>query len=443
MNAGLSWGASGDLAEAETSLENTRRAFPYETGAAIELSNVYMRMGKFDSAELLLRDLARDQPSTAQIYIQLASLYEKVGQLRQAEATLLKGCELFPEHRAVQERLGYFYLSLDRLWESERAFLRLGDLKEPTREEDYQGLIEVYLKMRQPDAALAVCQKALLVLPRSALLLAWAGTISLEQGRHESAEHYFRLAEKIGSRDPVVVMHLAAFYRENKEYDRAREQLLALLSGQPRHFGVLMALGELAAQSGEYEQAEGYFRQAVSVEPADVGARCDLARVCLRRNHRAAAREALEQVWEQRPDAYVIAGMLGTICERQGDNAAADIWFNRADRLRAGLYNPLTARNYLRLYDLCRAYGARLVCVQYPMRQLSGLRRVLAGRAPDAVFVDNREAFRAEVRRRGYDALFNDAYAGEFGSTTVAGSELLAGRIAEQILEMYRGRGRK
>lgn len=98
--------------------------------------------------------------------------------------------------------------------------------------------------------------------------------------------------------------------------------------------------------------------------------------------------------------------------------------------------NPLTARNFQALLGQVLPSPGRVVVVQYPMRPLWPLRLTVPPR-PGIVFVDNEATFQEALDRSGYDALFIDAYGGDFGHCTPEGNALVAANVATAIREAW------
>jgi hypothetical protein len=76
-----------------------------------------------------------------------------------------------------------------------------------------------------------------------------------------------------------------------------------------------------------------------------------------------------------------------------------------------------------------------MVSVQYPMRSVAPLKKMLAGFA-DIIFVDNEAVFKEAVEAQGYARIFTDNFAGDFGHCTQEGNRLLAQNIANTIKEI-------
>jgi hypothetical protein len=99
----------------------------------------------------------------------------------------------------------------------------------------------------------------------------------------------------------------------------------------------------------------------------------------------------------------------------------------------AGQGSPMTSRTYRELRDLVRAQGSRLVAVQYPSRPLAPLEALL-DHDPAVAFVSTEAPFRTALLEESYEAIFTDAFAGDFGHATARGNRLLAETVAEALV---------
>ncbi|MBF0594966.1 MAG: tetratricopeptide repeat protein [Candidatus Omnitrophica bacterium] len=96
-------------------------------------------------------------------------------------------------------------------------------------------------------------------------------------------------------------------------------------------------------------------------------------------------------------------------------------------------YLPMTVQNYRRIKDVLERHKIRLLCVQYPLRSVSPLKKIFP-EMKDMVFVDNEQVFKKALMSKKYSVLFTDVFAGDFGHCTPLGNRLLAENIAENIL---------
>ena len=101
---------------------------------------------------------------------------------------------------------------------------------------------------------------------------------------------------------------------------------------------------------------------------------------------------------------------------------------------RLEFYVPVTVNNHRKLKEVLDRKGIRLICVQYPMRNVEQLKKIF-GKDEDVIFVDNESVFKEAVKRSGYKEYFKDMFAGDFGHCTQKGNRLLAQNIAHVILK--------
>jgi hypothetical protein len=94
----------------------------------------------------------------------------------------------------------------------------------------------------------------------------------------------------------------------------------------------------------------------------------------------------------------------------------------------------VTVYNYLKLKEILDRKGIKLVCVQYPMRNVEPLKKIFE-KDKGIIFVDNERIFREAVKKGGYKEYFRDMFAGDFGHCTLKGNMLLAQNIADVILK--------
>ena len=134
------------------------------------------------------------------------------------------------------------------------------------------------------------------------------------------------------------------------------------------------------------------------------------------------------------PSEDLYYGQLALVAQARGDQRAFEERLGRARTLRALREEPSTptARNYRELRQLLRERGIPLVAVQYPMRSVDSLRRMLHD-DEGIVFVDNEAVFKEALRAAPYTEYFADAFAGDFGHLTPKGNRLLAENVAHAI----------
>jgi hypothetical protein len=127
------------------------------------------------------------------------------------------------------------------------------------------------------------------------------------------------------------------------------------------------------------------------------------------------------------------AGWLGLLRGLKGDSEASAQLARDARDSRMRNYNPMTRSSYAELKRMLDAQGVRLVAVQYPVRNVEPLKKLL-DHAPNVVFVDNERVFKNILRTSPYSELFIDSFGGDFGHMTLAGRRVLAKNVATAIM---------
>ncbi|MCA9408737.1 MAG: hypothetical protein KC733_08605 [Candidatus Omnitrophica bacterium] len=109
-----------------------------------------------------------------------------------------------------------------------------------------------------------------------------------------------------------------------------------------------------------------------------------------------------------------------------------------ANEIRQKNYNPTTKENFKKLDSLISEFNLKALFVQYPIRDLNNLKIVLSDLPGfnNYYFVDNENSFKTLTQSQGYDQVFIDRFAGDFGHCTPLGNKLLASNVAEIILNI-------
>lgn len=280
--------------------------------------------------------------------------------------------------------------------------------------------------------------------------------------------------------DPAITEPLgqARDQIDREEYERAQPTLERLLAAHPEVPAVHVELARLRSHRGQHGEALRILQEAVRTVPApgpglwaalsrtqaelgDLDAaiatrqfiiesivdptdahdqthyRIPLAELYERRGQPERAEATLAAIIDMAPGSDIAHQPLIDFYLRRGD--ADGVARHRAmqDRIRHEYVNPKVRANYLALRRRLAEVGVPLVAVQYPMRRVDMLRRVLDDDR-GVVYVDN-GFFRELVERDGYWRYFTDRFGGDFGHLTREGNELLARSVARAITEDFFG----
>jgi lysophospholipase L1-like esterase len=236
-------------------------------------------------------------------------------------------------------------------------------------------------------------------------------------------------------------VELARLYRETHRAEEAHRLLLrgADTIAAPS-VGLSAALGRAYFERGDIDDAIRTYRLIIDslVDPADVWDQT-YYRVALadmyEANHQLeqAERTPIEIVEQIDPWNDIAYRYLIELYERQRNAQRVAECRAAQERIRNEQVSPVTRQNFLILQQAVRARGIPLVAVQYPGRALETLGRLLDWDT-HVVFVDN-AFFKQLEQANGYDALYTDRFAGDFGHLTEAGNRALARSVAQAIVE--------
>ena len=128
-----------------------------------------------------------------------------------------------------------------------------------------------------------------------------------------------------------------------------------------------------------------------------------------------------------------ILGAMALLCKEMGKPELAKEYAKKVNELRSEYYAPVTVNNYCKLKEILDKKGIKLVCAQYPVRNVGPLKRIFE-KDKGVIFVDNERLFKEAVKRSSYKEYFIDMFGGDFGHCTPKGNMLLAQNIADVIL---------
>jgi len=248
----------------------------------------------------------------------------------------------------------------------------------------------------------------------------------------------FEIFEKVARIDSPQQSEAYAYwgwgYRVAKQLDRAKQALHKAIELDP---GNSFAYQELAQCYSVEERPDLYrtlLMKAIEVDSQNVSAYQSLAMSYLLEGEARLSRPYLKKALELNPNDDRFLGRLGSFYLSQKNFVKAREFFNKSNKIRLENYKPKTKASYQKIKESVLGRGLQLVCVQYPMRSVAPLRRML-DYDQRVIFIDNESLFKAAVRQEGYKTYFEDLFAGDFGHCTPKGNALLAGNIARGIIK--------
>ncbi len=314
-------------------------------------------------------------------------------------ASLVKETEKNPRDATAFWKLGQALLEqeqFDRAWV---AFQRAGELSPSAQA--FFGLGMALKKSAKWDKAKSAFERCLALDPKNDR--AWA----------ESGECYLM--------------------RAGKNRAEAEKMFARALEANPDNDVGLAGMAYCLWKKEKYREAIQLGERAVASNPRNELAHEIIISCWKKRHDTPAAIRACERAIAHNPQAVLPNAELAKLYVKVGDAARAQESARRAREVGAGFYKPVTRRNYRRIREILDRRGVRLVAMQYPVRSVEPLKRLLEPNAGVA-FVDNEGVFREALQRLPWDTIFIDRFGGDFGHCTPYGYRLIADNLARVLL---------
>jgi len=391
----------GRLKEAELFFQKALEADPGNDKAYSGLGWVYYSLNDMPKAVAFFNKALKLNSNDDSAYLERARIYDALGRFKQAEEYFIKAIEQNPGQLIVYYWLGRLYHDLGQFPQADACFRKIIELN-PLDEMVYFEVGRLSREHGQFPQAEACFNKIIELNPLNEKVYIEAGRLYLEQDKFQEAVKSFEKAAELNPGDAVPYVELSRAYFDRGQFSDEEMCLKRAIQLDPRSDRAYFELGRLCYERQQFVQAEEYFKYALK------GKHGDKARVY---------------------------GALGTIYLQMGRLQAAQECLENASRVRSEFYLPVTAYNFRKLKDILDKRNIKLVCVQYPMRNLEPLKRIFQDNDAGVVFVDNEKTFKNEVKAGSYKEYFTDMFGGDFGHCTNKGNQLLAENIANGILK--------
>jgi Flp pilus assembly protein TadD len=372
---------------------------PKNDWAYFVLGCLYKREGRLDEARKALKKAIDLNPRDAMVY---DSLYRMDGKLLWPEGLLQKAIELDPENDGVYVALGLNYQEQGRLSEAKDSY-----------------------------------NKAIKLNPENDMAYFGSAFVCRREGRFFDAEALVKKAIELNPKNDWAYIILGEVYDWTNRGDKTEELFRKAVELNPREdVWAYINLGYLLFWNGRFLEAEKVFKKAIELRPEKDRAYINLGSLLFKGGRFSEAEKVFKKAIELNPDNDTSYRFLASLYRHNDRKELAEEYCRKASKTRSAEYCPMAVSNYQKLKEILDKRGIKLVCVQYPMRNIGPLKKIFAA-YDGVVFVDNEKVFKKAVVRGGYEEYFVDMFAGDFGHCTNKGNRLLAENIANVILKEY------
>lgn len=274
-----------NISGAETALGRLLELAPDDNVARINMGHVKYERGQVDEAVKLYEQAYAADSRRDDLLYTIASAYYLSGRYEEAIGRFDKVLEKDATHMSAQYYKADAALKLGKLDEAEKQFKALQEKMPDYR---YIKLKLAYIRMLRGDADAADEVRSLMKSSDHPDDIHFGAVVLRKQGNVDESLAAHRKLREDHMDDDKYAIYLAREQLESHEYAQASEILMSLIDESVNNSlawemlsTTLLHQGLDAMMIGEFEQAHGFFDQALSMEVHPVEVNCSLAQLSL------------------------------------------------------------------------------------------------------------------------------------------------------------------
>ena len=333
-------------ADAAAELERALELNPGDVETLLDLTELYRTLGRADSADALLEKAVNvDGATPSALLAQAAPLYARSGDdpeaLAAAEQLLERVIELEPDNTDALIMLGDIRLTQGRPESAGELVYRALEA-DPRDPHLWIQASSAFLQAGRLDRAIEVADEGLILFPGHLPLIRVSGYALMDSYQNRAAIERFEEAAQIIREDRSeaeieladVLGALGLLYTRVKDETAADEAYEAAIGIDPNNATVLNNYAySLADRDLHLDEAEGYARRAVELEPGVAAFLDTLGWIYFKQGDFRAAEEWLEKAAEQDDASATVFEHLGDTYSELGKRDQARQAWNRAHEM--------------------------------------------------------------------------------------------------------------
>jgi len=249
---------------------------------------------------------------------------------------------------------------------------------------------------------------------------------------------------KVVPKKYVQLLMLGLDAKNNGNCDAA-EYILTNLLGDPDlditfQQRVDSELRQCYMQQKKYPELMDTLRFNFNIWDYDVGSTDNVRELCTTGQAKEEVIGLLTDLIALYPKSVALNGLLGACYAEYGESALAAPYLQKIKQMRSLGDMAILKQDYLKLHRILKQHKIKGVYVQYPLRDVNDLKRLLSAEDDydKMIFVDNEGPFQEALKPDQYYTYFTDRNYDDMGHCTPLGNHILAGNIADAILKYLR-----
>lgn len=216
-------------------------------------------------------------------HAQRGQILDQLDQFAEAVEAYRQSLDLEPDNLEINTALGIDLIRIGQYEQAVHHFERLSK-SYPDYEPAYCHRIAAYTRMGQHDRAENMFYLAQQLNENCPSCFHHIAESLACRGFYAKALYCWQRTLEIEPDFPCVRQRIAEIHRQEHNYEKAREFLLAALRRDPGNTDILAELGDLLIEVGDFEGAEAEFRQVLALNPTAVRAHVVLGLMASRKD---------------------------------------------------------------------------------------------------------------------------------------------------------------
>jgi tetratricopeptide (TPR) repeat protein len=314
-------------------------------------------------------------------------------------------------------------------------FMRVERTRDVDNEWNYLHTGIIYMRISDYENANRFYSRGLEINPDNVSLMVAAGWCLRSLGRYDEASDMIDRAAKMNPQIASDLFYIGYYYDlHHGNLTAAEPYYLKTIEYDPDFVAALFHLGWIYSILQRFDESILMYRKTLEVDPWHAGAIINLTILYEILGMRAESSELVLQAVETHPENDRVVSLAGTIFMEHGELEKAQQFARQAQSIRMRQYSEMTRKNYLELKKRVLDRDIKLVCMQYPVRDIEPLKKILEY-DPQVLFISNEQVFSEALEKNHFKLLFTDMFAGDFGHCTDLGNSIIAKNVADQLLE--------
>lgn len=257
----------GFILEAQNLIKELLKGYPEEGELIVLLAETLMEQGKEEEAVLELEKISFDDPSYPEALLLMADLYQIEGLYEVSEQKLLKAKELLPNEIIIDFALGELYSEEGKFIEAIHCYEKVLQTKEEVAGVNVnQRIADAMSAGGAFEEALGYYEKALNAKMELNTLFNY-GFTALQAGFNGKAIEKFLQLKELDPEYYSLYINLARAYEREENPDKGYQILKEGMKYDEFNKDLYLYAGKLALKTGDEEEAEQMFREALVLDP--------------------------------------------------------------------------------------------------------------------------------------------------------------------------------